>query len=243
MRDYAGALALFFSACWTLPAQTLTVPSTERLTYDIEWRLIHAGQAVVEAGKTNAHLRIESAGMVSTLFKVEDAYGVNYDEPFCATSSTLDAKEGKRHRETHVLYDRANNKASSVERDLLKNVVLHTYEVAIPNCVHDVLGALISVRQIPLSPGQTAQLPVSDGHRSASVRVEAQEREVLKTPTATYKTIRCETFLMNGVVYMRRGRVFVWMTDDEKRLPVQIQLRVNFPIGTVTLRLTKEEKL
>lgn len=243
MRDYAGAVPLLFFACWTLPAQTLTVPTSERLTYDIEWRLIHAGQAVVESSKTNAHLKVESAGLVSTLFKVDDAYGVTYEEPFCATSSTLDAQEGKRHHETRVIFDRAAEKASYVERDLQKNTVLHTYEVAIPNCVHDVLGALISARRIPLNPGQTAQLPVSDGHHSASVKVEAQEREVLKTATATYKTIRCETFLMNGVIYTRKGRVLVWLTDDEKKVPVQIQLRMNFPIGTVTLHLIKEEKL
>jgi len=225
------------------PAQILTTPSTERLTYDIEWRMIHAGSAVIDAQKTTARLKLDSAGMVSTLFKVDDAYGVTYDEPFCATSSTLDAQEGKRHHETRVTFDRTHNHADVVERDLLKNVVLHTYDVATPNCVHDVLGALISLRGLNLSPGQTAQMPVSDGHHTASVKVEAQDREEIKTATSDYKTIRCETFLMNGVVYTRKGRVFVWLTDDAKRLPVQIQLRMSFPIGTVTLHLMKEEHL
>jgi hypothetical protein len=224
-------------------AQILTTPSTERLTYDIEWRMIHAGSAVIDAQKTTARLKLDSAGMVSTLFKVDDAYGVTFDEPFCATSSTLDAQEGKRHHETRVTFDRAHNHAEEVERDVLKNVVLHTYDVAIPNCVHDVLGALISLRGLALSPGQSAQMPVSDGHHTASVKVEAQDREEIKTATSDYKTIRCETFLMNGVVYTRKGRVFVWVTDDEKRLPVQIQLRMSFPIGTVTLHLMKEEHL
>jgi hypothetical protein len=45
------------------------------------------------------------------------------------------------------------------------------------------------------------------------------------------------------VVYSRAGRVFVWLTDDERRLPVQIRLRMNFPLGTVTLELEKEEHL
>ena len=102
MRFFAGATALL-STAW---AQALTVPSTERLTYDIEWRLIHAGTAVVDAQKTSAHMKLESAGLVSTLFKIDDAYGVTYDEPFCATSSTLDAQEGKRHHETRVTFDR-----------------------------------------------------------------------------------------------------------------------------------------
>ena len=240
MRFFAGATVLFLHACW---AQTLDVPRTERLTYDIEWRLIHAGSVVVDAQKTSAHMKLESEGMVSSLFKVDDAYGVTYDEPFCATSSTLDAQEGKKHHETRVTFDRTNNRADTVVRDVAKNAVLHTYETPIPNCVHDVLGALISLRGLTLDPGQTAQLPVSDGHHSASVKVEAQEREEIKTATGTYKTIRCETFLMNGVVYSRKGRVFIWVTDDARRLPVQIQLRMSFPVGTVTLHLLKEERL
>jgi hypothetical protein len=44
-------------------------------------------------------------------------------------------------------------------------------------------------------------------------------------------------------VYSRKGRVFIWVTDDAQRLPVQIQLRMSFPVGTVTLRLLKEERL
>ena len=168
---------------------------------------------------------------------------MTYDEPFCATSSTLDAQEGKRHHETRVTFDRARNHADAVERDVLKNAVLHTYDVAIPNCVHDTLGALISLRGLALSPGQSVQMPVSDGHHSAAVKVEAQERETIKTAAAEYKTIRCETFLMNGIVYNRKGRVLIWLTDDARRLPVQIQLRMSFPVGTVTLHLLKEEKL
>jgi hypothetical protein len=47
--------------------------------------------------------------------------------------------------------------------------------------------------------------------------------------------------LMNGVIYQRKGRVFVWVSDDTRRIPVQIRLRLAFPIGTVTLQLQKEE--
>jgi hypothetical protein len=198
---------------------------------------------VVDTHTTSARVKLESAGLVSTLFKIDDAYGVTYDEPFCATSSTLDSQEGKRHHETRVTFDRTRNRAIFLERDVLKNAVLHSSDVAIPNCVHDVLGALISLRGLSLNPGQTAQMPVSDGRRAASVKVEAQDREEIKTPTSTYKTIRCETFLLNGVVYTRKGRVFIWLTDDARRLPVQIQMRMTFPVGTVTLHLLKEEKL
>jgi len=202
MRFFAGAAVLVLKLT---AQQTLDVPHTERLIYDVEWRLIHAGSVVVDAQKTSAHMKLESEGMVSSLFKVDDAYGVTYDEPFCATSSSLDAQEGKRHHETRVTFDRSKNRADYMERDVLKNAVLHTYDTAIPNCVHDVLGALISLRAMGLSPGQSAQMPVSDGHKSASVKVEALDREEIRTPAGTYKTIRCEPYLMNGVVYSRKA--------------------------------------
>ena len=70
MRFFAGAIALLLTACWTLTAQTvLDVPNTDRLTYDIEWRMIHAGSVVVDAQKTSARMKLESAGMVSILIQ------------------------------------------------------------------------------------------------------------------------------------------------------------------------------
>jgi hypothetical protein len=43
------------------------------------------------------------------------------------------------------------------------------------------------------------------------------------------------------VIYTRKGRAFIWLTDDDRRVPVRILLRMNFPLGTVTLDLEKEE--
>jgi hypothetical protein len=188
-------------------------------------------------------LKLESAGLVSTLFKVNDTYSVNYDQSSCAESSSMDSQEGKRHRETTVTYDRAQNRATHVERDLIKGSVIRADAVDIPGCVHDVLGALIFLRTVAVEPGQLTQIPVSDGRRFANVKLEAQEREEVRTPTGTYKTVRYDANLMNGVVYTRKGDVLVWVTDDARHLPVQIRIRMGFPVGTVTLQLQKEEHL
>ena len=225
------------------PTLTMEAPSTERLTYDVEWRLIHAGQAVIETGKSAATLKLDSAGMVSSLFKIHDTYNVTYDEAFCALAAAMDSQEGKRHHDTKITYDRAANRASYLERDMIKDTVLHSDTVQLPApCVHEVLGAFLTFRRTKAEPGQTYQVPMSDGRRYASVKIEAQQREDVKTPTGSYKTIRCEANMMNGVIYTRTGRVFLWVTDDERRLPVQIRLRMNFPVGTVTLQLAKEER-
>lgn len=260
MRFLAGVPALLLTACWLLPAQSSsqrasTAPNkpdpspsrppapAEKLTFDVEWRLIHAGAVVIESRNSRAQMKLESAGLVSTLFKVNNTYSVDYDEGLCASGSLMDLQEGKRHREITVTYDRQQSRATFLERDLVKNTVIRSAEVEIPNCVNEVVSGLLHLRALNLEPGQSAQFSMSDGRRSAAARVEAQEREELTTPAGKFGAIRYEAYLLNGVVYSRKGRSFVWLTDDARRLPVQIRLRMQFPIGTVTLQLQKEERL
>jgi hypothetical protein len=238
-------VALLLSACLPLAAQQLAVQSAvqahDRLTYDVEWRLIHAGTVVIDAGKTHASLQLESVGLVSTLIKIHDVYNVDYDDRFCAADALMESQEGKRRHESKITYDRSASRASYLERDLIKNTVLHSDEVGIPGCVQEVIGAFVKLRGMTVEPGHSVQIPMSDGRKSASVKIEAQEREEVKTATRSFKTIRLEANMMNGVIYTRKGRAFVWLTDDAQHLPVQIRLRLQFPIGTVTLQLAKEE--
>jgi hypothetical protein len=215
-------------------------PQGDRYTFGVEWRLIRAGTAIIESSRGTASLKLQSAGIVSSLFKIDDVYTTHFDDPFCSTSSGMDAAEGKRHTETKVTYDRSRNRASYVERDLLRNnLVLHENGTDIPNCVSDVLTGLLKLRTLNLNVGQTGQIPMSDGRKSANIKVEAQEREEVKTPIGTYKTMRYEAELMNGIIYARKGRAFIWISDDARRVPVQIRLKLNFPVGTVTLLLEK----
>ena len=243
MRFVLVAFSALAAGTWAWPAFAGASPpdALGKLSYDVEWRLIHAGNAIIEIRDSEGRIKIDSAGLVSALFKVDDTYTVHYAPSFCATDSLLDAKQGSRHRQTTVTHDRNQNRAVFVERDVLKNEVLRSAQTETPHCVHDALGGILVLRGLALEPGQSAQIPMTDGRRAAQVRVEAQEREEVSTPAGAFKTIRYEASLMNGVVYPRKGRVFVWLTDDVRRIPVQIRLRLSFPIGTVTLQLEKEE--
>jgi hypothetical protein len=231
-------------------SSTFALPSKETLYYSVEWRLITAGKARLS---WNAHtqsrqeewlarLHLESTGLVSKLFKVNDDYDTVLRRDLCAASSLMTAHEGRRHRETRVTFDGAARKAQYLEKDIQKNVVLLAHEIDIPPCVHDVVGGLYLLRTLPLDPGQTVLLPMSDGKKSVMARVEAQQREDLKTPSGNYKTIRYEAFIFNDVLYKRSAHLYVWLSDDRRRLPVQIRVRLQFTIGTITFQLEKMEQ-
>ena len=222
-------------------------PAAETLSYSIEWRLIYAGNArltltpKMPGGKPawQSKLHLESGGMVSRLYKLHDNYTADLEDQFCAANTSFDAVEGRRHRETKVTYD--HGKAHYVERDLIKNAIFKTAEIDIPACVSDIIGGLYRLRTMKFDPGQSVQLPLSDGKKSVTARVEAQQREQLKIKAGTFNTIRCEVFVFNGVLYARKAQLLIWLTDDARRLPVQIRARMSFPIGSITLELEKEE--
>ena len=216
-------------------------PSQETLVYSIEWRLIDAGIARLNQEPKRSTLHLESSGLVSRLYKLDDNYDLEMEGDFCATSTTLDAQERSRHRETKVIYDYSKGKANYVERDLIKNSVMKTSEVEIPPCTRDIIGALYKLRTLKLEPGQSTQMALSDGKKSVSARIEAQQNEQIKTSAGTFNTTRYEAFVFGGVLFSRKAQLLIWISDDPRRLPVQIRVRLSFPIGTITLELEKEE--
>jgi len=219
----------------------------EVLQYAVEWRLIPAGTAkfiwTAAPRSPNAaseiKLHLESTGLVSRLFRVDDDYSALLGQSLCAESTFIAAREGNRNRETSVVYDERDHKAKRVEKDLNRNTSASD-EVDIPSCVHDVLGGLMVLRDLHLEPGKTTQIPVSDGKKFARVKIESERREDLNTPMGMRKTIRYEVFLFDNVIYKRSAHLHVWLTDDSSHLPVQFQVRLQFAIGTITLRLEKQ---
>ncbi len=176
--------------------------------------------------------------MVNKLFPVKDDYSSNLDERGCVVSTLMRAEEGARKRETTVTYDRIKKRADYQERDLILNKTV-AKDIEIPGCTFDIIGALVELRRIKLEPGTSLTVPMSDGKKFVNARIEVQARETVTTPAGEFKTIRCEAFLFDGVLYARKARLHVWFTDDAARLPVQFRIALRFYIGTVNLQLLK----
>lgn len=220
-------------------------PAPDTLLYNIEWRLISAGKAKVEWRREGAgwqiNVHVESVGLVSKLFRVEDDYSANLNNALCAETSQFLSHEGSRVRETKINFDAAEKKAFYVETDRLKNTTVLSKETEIPPCVHDVAGALYLMRTLNLEPGQSTTVAVTDGKKSVTAKVEAQGREDVKTPAGLFHTVRYEAYLFNGVLWKRPAHLNIWLTDDARRLPVEIRVRMSIAVGTITLQLEKQE--
>lgn len=225
-----------------------SLPAKETLYYNVEWRLIAAGKARLDwtslgssAPRWRVHMHLESVGLVSKLFKVDDDYSADLDDSLSVESLQAAVREGSRQRDTSATFDYRGGKATYLEHDRLRNAVAVSQESEIPHGVHDVVGGLYYLRTLNLEPGQSASVPVSDGKKTVMARIEAQQREEIKTPAGTFKTTRYEIYLFNNVLYRRSAHLYAWIADDARSLPVQIRVRMQFTTGTISLELAKYE--
>lgn len=219
------------------------------LHYRAEWRLMHAGDVTLRYRRepgTNpswrAELELKTRGFAAALYKVDNRYTVLFDNGFCASSYDYLVHERSKRREIRVRYQDPAGKASYVEYDPVRDRVVETRKIDVPECVHDELAALARLRILEVVPPASVELPVSNGKKAALARVEAQRKERIETPSGVYDAIRYEAFLFKNVLYRRNARLFVWLTDDEHRLPVQIRIQMPFFIGTVTLQLAGQQE-
>jgi hypothetical protein len=92
------------------------------------------------------------------------------------------------------------------------------------------------VRVTPLEVGQTYKYNRYFRRDKNPVTIEVLKREKMDLPDGT--NVQClvlhPTIDTRGL-FSKRSETRIWLTDDARRLPVQI--RTKFPFGTITLRL------
>jgi len=222
-------------------------PYAESLVYRVAWRMVTAGQATLKLTRTpnnswQLNMDLASSGFVNQLYHVLDTYRLSTNEKFCGASVRLDAQEGKHHSITTIDFDNQRHKVLAIGKDLGTNATRKT-ELDIPSCTYEITGALMTLRATQLDPGMKFTLPVTDGKKLANVRTEGLSREKLTVKNTTYSTIRYETFVFDNVLYRRKGRLLLWISEDPQRLPVQLRFIFGFPLGDITLELEKVERL
>ena len=107
---------------------------------------------------------------------------------------------------------------------------------ATPSAPLDDAGFFYFVRVTPLEVGKTYKYDRYFRKDKNPVTIEVLKREKLELPDGT----RVNCLVLHPVIdtkglFSKRSETRIWLTDDQRRIPVQV--RTKFPFGTVTLRL------
>jgi hypothetical protein len=222
------------------PFAAYSYPDRQTFTYGVDWRLVTAGTTTLHLDTVNGERHIvasaDSTGAVALLYHIHDRLETYYNpKTNCSLALIKHTEEGFRRVDTDVRYDYQRKKAVLDEHNLRAHNQKRE-ETDIPPCVTNTVAAAYYVASQPLAPGAKFTFPSSDGGKSADIEVTVEAREQVKTPSGTYNTVRLSAEALNGP-QKGKGKIWVWYTDDDRRIPVQMRARAFW--GTMMFHLTQ----
>jgi hypothetical protein len=205
----------------------------ERLHFALRWEAIPAGEASLEVlpldvveGQPACHflMTARTTPFLDTIYRVRDRIeGWTDLEVTRSLRYRKDQQEGRRRRNIVVAFDWHAQSAQYTNLDHRRD------PIAILPGTFDPLSAFYFTRRAELPVGQSVQRPVTDGRRHVVGTARALRRETVTVPAGTFDTVLVEPDLkdVGGVFRKSPGaRIFIWLTDDARRIPVKLQSRV-----------------
>jgi hypothetical protein len=217
----------------------------EILTYDITWsNIVTAGTATTEIKEGRLPdgkqvllfiVTTHSAGLVDTFYRVNDRLESVFDLAIMQSLKfNLNEKHGKRMRSRELVFDHVNKTViSTLNQDQPETL-------SIPDPVQDALSSLYYLRtRDDFMVGKPIIIQVHDSGKNWSVEVQTLGRETVTTPAGKFATIKVRTFPKYEGVFMNKGEIFIWLTDDSRKIPVLMKSTI--AIGSIVSTLTNME--
>jgi hypothetical protein len=230
------------SAVLAPPRAGYSFAQKQTLTYTVDWRVFQAGTAVIHFEQVGDRERItasaDTSGAINMIFHVADNFQSDFDrEKGCTYDFNKQTVEGHRQVNSTLHLDYANSKSILDEKNQV-NGQTKQLEAQVSGCLTDLLTGVFYASSQPMALGHNFIIPVVDAQRTVDVTMRVEGREEIKTTLGTFKTLRVQPTADAGVV-KNRGNIWIWYTDDDRHLPVQMRARLFW--GTITFRLTGNE--
>jgi hypothetical protein len=218
----------------------------ERLEYVIRYGVIHAGFStlVVEEGpavKGHRTWKISSQAwsnkVMDVLYRVRDKNESWMDrEGLYSRHFEQDLHEGSFSTQRWVDYDYERGRFTRVEQ---RKGTETRKEGPLPAHVQDVFSSLYYTRTLPLELGKTYEFLANSDAKNWTLRVVVLRKETVHVQAGQFSCLVVEPILLSEGIFKHKGRLFVWITNDAKRIPVLVRSQV--AIGAVSAELVKRE--
>ncbi|HEY0171949.1 MAG TPA: DUF3108 domain-containing protein [Pyrinomonadaceae bacterium] len=252
-------------------AQTMPFGPSEELVYEGEFtRAILRGidiaelrfkaqrptpSAVTTEGETPAPAplvlttEVTSKGFFSKLFGVTFKFHAESQvEPndFQAMRTTKRDEQGKRLRTSEAVFNQESKTVEYTERDPNNTQAApRVITAALSGPTQDIVSALYFLRTQPLTPGQTFNVAISDSGRVYQVPATVVvEKKKMKSVLGKVDVVRVdvELFGPGRPVEEGKGKMSIWVTNDERHVPIKARLSHDMGQLDITLKSIQREE-
>ena len=155
-------------------------------------------------------------------------------EPFTALHTDKVEETGKRSRVLEAEFDHKTKKV--IWREKSPNPQGGAFDFDEP--IQDVLTVIYYLRTQKLEVGKSFDVPVTDAGKVFRLTVTAKEEKEIDTAIGKLRAMRIEPAMFGDNSLARaRGQLSIWITQDERHLPVRALLKVD--LGTFDIKLKR----
>ncbi len=242
-KKHFNHVAAFLASVFLLlqpPTAGVAFPIPERLEFEVSYTGIPAGRAVQEVKQVGDEIQIvstaKSADWLNLFFPVDDRIEsilISGAPPNYIGVPRLyreRIREGWTRFQKDAVFDR--EKLEVTTRDFLGKSEKNQ---KITKRTYDTLSSFFYFRSVPLQVGTSYFIDIFDCKKLWNTEVQVLRREEIVTPLGKFKTVVIKPVLKFEGIFARTGDMFIWLTDDDRRIPVQMKSKVK--IGNITATL------
>jgi hypothetical protein len=240
---------LLLSAFVAVATYGLAAPFTafregEVFTYKVGFAIFtHAGEITIAAhdDRSDHHdfVRVTtdtaSKGLIRDLYAFDNKAEVVIDRQTSRMQSVKESGADPKHAtDTELVFDYAKGIARYTDRVRTDR----SAEIPIPaGDPVDLISALVQTRDWNLKPGEKHDMLVQFGRDFYPLSIYADHYEEVRTPLGKFQTLVLIPRMEKDPkgLFKKGGEIKVWIAQNASRLPVKMQLKLNF--GTVSLLL------
>jgi hypothetical protein len=218
-----------------LPAVAQPFRAGESLRFSVQYGFIKAGTAWLEVpeiidwqGHPSWHLvaRVESNSFFDKFYKVRNRIESIWDQQRLFSWQYFeDRHEGHYETTDTLIFDPEGHTVHYTDGK----------SYPIPPGVQDALSAFFFTRFQALPLGGSITFNYHASRKSLPLEVKVLGRETVKTPAGQFDCVVIEPFLKAGGIFKNKGRLVIWLTDDDRRIPVLMKSKV--AIGSIRVVL------
>ena len=206
----------------------------ERLTYNVSFTGITAGQASLEVVNDTVvnnyhqlHIRFNARTTfpVSSIYTINDQVDTWLDSKYLYTKKlTKNIREGNYKNDSYTIIDYDQSIA-----------ITNGDTVIIDQFLRDSYSLFYFLRTIPLIIGETIDFTAFDGKKITPFQVITKTKETINTMAGTFPCLVVKPFREGTTLLKNKGDMMIWFSDDKIRLPIQIRIKLKY--GSMLLKL------
>ena len=202
----------------------------ERLTYEVSWLNLTAVIAVMEVastggtrGDTVARLvgTAQSTPIITKFFPVDSRVESELDlDTLVPEHMTFRRREGKKKEDIEYVFHQKEGTVTAVRGGT-------TESLPIPAGTQDILSCLYYTRTVLApTPGASLKMNVYHDKKNRPVEVRVEGIETIEGAWGKAETVRVLVIMPFHGLFMNKGDIRVWVTNDESKTPLRMKAKV-----------------